>query len=131
VQIERMGLGQPCLIDGDSTQLQIALVNLLRNSLEALEQQPPVRRLRVSLEQHSDQAFLQIEDNGPGFPALPDLLEPLQTSRREGSGLGLFVVTTTLENHKGSIELGRSSLGGAAVTLRLPLAAADGLPSSG
>ena len=75
--------------------------------------------------------MLRIEDNGPGFPALPDLLEPLQTSRREGSGLGLFVVSTTLENHRGSIELGRSSLGGAAVTLRLPLATPGGLPSSG
>jgi C4-dicarboxylate-specific signal transduction histidine kinase len=131
VQIEREGLEQPCLIDGDSTQLQIALVNLLRNSLEALEQQPPARRLRICLEQQSDQALLRIEDNGPGFPALPDLLEPLQTSRREGSGLGLFVVSTTLENHRGSIELGRSSLGGAAVTLRLPLATPGGLPSSG
>lgn len=131
VQIEREGLEQTCLIKGDSTQLQIALVNLLRNSLEALQQQPSERRLRITLEQQHGQALLQIEDNGPGFPDLPDLLEPLQTSRREGSGLGLFVVQTTLENHKGSIALGRASLGGALVVLRLPLAPAGELPSSG
>ena len=131
VQVEPEGLDQPCLIDGDSAQLQIALVNLLRNSLEALEQQPLERHLRLCLEQHNDQALLKIEDNGPGFPALPDLLEPLETSRREGSGLGLFVVQTTLENHNGTVELGRSNLGGAAVTLRLPLAPGGELPSSG
>lgn len=131
VQVEREGLEQTCLIEGDSAQLQIALVNLLRNSLEALQQQPSERRLRITLEQQHGQALLQIEDNGPGFPDLPDLLEPLQTSRREGSGLGLFVVQTTLENHKGSLELGRASLGGASVVLRLPLAPAGKLPSSG
>lgn len=111
VQIEREGLEQPCLIDGDSTQLQIALVNLLRNSIEALEQQPPVRHLRISLKQQNNKALLRIEDNGPGFPALPDLREPLQTSRHEGSGLGLFVVSTTLKNHRGGIELGLPSSG--------------------
>lgn len=123
------GLEQPCPIHGDSAQLQIAIVNLLRNSLEALQLQPGGRQLQLRLEQRDGQAQLTIEDNGPGFPPLDDLLDPLQTNRPEGSGLGLFVVKTTLENHRGSIALGRAAIGGASVQLSLPLQQA--VPRSG
>ena len=128
VAVMTEGLDAACPIEGDSAQLQIAIVNLLRNSLEALQTSPRQRQIRVRLIQQPPQARLEIDDNGPGFPALPDLLEPLQTARRDGSGLGLFVVQTTLDNHRGSVELGQSQLGGARVVLNLPLSA---LPSSG
>lgn len=128
VEVITEGLDGPCPIEGDSAQLQIAIVNLLRNCSEALETIPLERQIRVRLTRQPPQARLEIEDNGPGFPAVPDLLEPLQTARRDGSGLGLFVVQTTLENHSGRVELGRSALGGARVVLHLPL---RDLPSSG
>ena len=73
--------------------------------------------------------MLRVADNGPGFPPQQDWLAPLQSNRPEGSGLGLFVVQTTMENHHGSVSLGRSSLGGALVTLTLPRC--DDLPTSG
>lgn len=129
IELHSTGLEQPCPIHGDSAQLQIAIVNLLRNSLEALQLQAGARQLELRLEQRDGQALLSIEDNGPGFPPLEDLLDPLQTNRPEGSGLGLFVVRTTLENHRGSITLGQSAIGGASVRMSLPLQ--QGLPSSG
>lgn len=47
------------------------------------------------------------------------------------SGLGLFVVRTTLTNHHGSLQISRSSsLGGAEVSMRLPLAAAHNYQES-
>lgn len=120
VEVASEGLDSACPIQGDAAQLQIAIVNVVRNSLEALQQRPTDRRIQLRLTASAEQVVLQIDDNGPGFPAIPDLLEPLQSGRRDGSGLGLFVVQTTLSNHHGSIELGRSDLGGAAVLLRLP-----------
>ncbi len=129
IAVSCTGLEHPCPIHGDSAQLQIAIVNLLRNSLEALEQQVGARQLQLRLEQHEGRAQLTIEDNGPGFPPLDDLLDPLQTHRPDGSGLGLFVVRTTLEHHRGSIALGQAAIGGASVRLSLPLQ--NGIPRSG
>ena len=49
-------------------------------------------------------------------------LGPLETSKPQGSGLGLFVVRTTMDNHRGTMDIGRSALGGAEVRLRFPKA---------
>lgn len=131
------GLEQPCAVVGDAAQLQIAVVNLLRNSLEALQQSPSPRRLAVELSCTDGQAELRIDDSGPGFAAAFDPLEVLASTRPQGCGLGLFVVQTTLEHHRGVLSLGRSSgLGGASVRVRLPLALApepapSDLPSTG
>ena len=123
LELSSTGLDQPCAVNGDSAQLQIAIVNLLRNSLEILQGQPLPRRIMVTLQQASGEVLLSIADNGPGFADGRDLLEPLQSNRAEGTGLGLFVVQTTLENHGGSVRLGSSSMGGALVELKLPLLA--------
>ena len=132
VSTTREGLEQVCVVMGDSAQLQIAVVNLLRNSLEALQQVQPPRRLAVRLRMAGGLAVLTVEDSGPGFEPGFEPLEVLESTRPQGSGLGLFVVQTTLEHHRGSITLGRSSLGGASVTLKLPLApTGSDLPTTG
>ena len=121
VRLSSTGLDSPCWIEGDSAQLQIAIVNLLRNSVEALQGQRGPRRIALQLHTMADEAVLQIEDNGPGLPTRTDLLQPLSSAQPKGSGLGLFVVQTTMDNHGGRLSLGRSArLGGAAVTLVLP-----------
>ena len=131
IAVSSLGLEATCSVLGDSAQLQIAICNVLRNSIEALQGQSGERRIIVSLEACAGQALLRVDDNGPGFPPLDNLLDPLQTSRPDGSGLGLFVVQTTLDNHRGSITLGRSHLGGAQVVLMLPLSAPTSIPTSG
>lgn len=131
VALSTRGLASSCTVLGDSAQLQIAIVNVLRNSVEALQAQAGERQITVRLESHDGQVLLQIADNGPGFPPLDNLLEPLQSSRPDGSGLGLFVVQTTLEHHHGTVTLGRSDLGGALVELALPAPPPEVLPNSG
>ena len=130
VQLDSVGLDQPCWIEGDSAQLQIAVVNVLRNGIEALQPQAEPRRLVLKLQSTGDGAHLQIEDNGPGLPPRSDLIEPLSSAQPKGSGLGLFVVQTTMDNHGGRLILGRSTeLGGASLTLIFPWRHA--LPSNG
>jgi signal transduction histidine kinase len=118
------GLDNPCGIQGDASQLQMAINNLIRNALEAMQSQgssQAVGQLAVTLRQESDQAVLTIADSGPGFPPGASEL-PLTSTKPEGSGLGLFVVRTTLEHHNGQLKIGRSSeLGGAEVQLLLPM----------
>ncbi len=160
VEVISEGLEQPAPIQGDAAQIQIAVVNLLRNAQEALDSQPGGGRILVTLE-HRDRSGaeadkeaaseteaeagegggtracvrLSIEDNGPGFADPDAALNPLETGKARGSGLGLFVVRTTMDNHNGRMHLARSTrLGGAAVQLEFPLettsSASGGLPAT-
>lgn len=126
IEVRCNGLQRPCRIAGDSDQLQVAVSNLLRNAREALEAMAPEqRRLELTLETTEDQVVLTVADSGPGFD--PDVLEslPLATTKPDGTGLGLFVVQTTVDNHGGRLQFGRCSrLGGAQVRLELPRPAA-------
>jgi signal transduction histidine kinase len=124
VEIETQGIEQPAPIEGDGAQLRIALANLIRNAVEALARQPSHRRLiRITLQVAPSAVHLKVADSGPGFPA--EILNQasredalLHTDKAAGSGIGLYVVSTTMENHKGTITLGRSeALGGAEVCL--------------
>jgi PAS domain S-box-containing protein len=121
VEVERIGLTRPCLIEGDEAQLQISISNVLRNAIQAIEAQgDPQRRIRVELHSHHDWVELAVGDSGPGFGNGPPDATLLRSSKAEGTGLGLYVVRTTLDNHGGTIDFGPSSLGGAEVRLRFP-----------
>jgi C4-dicarboxylate-specific signal transduction histidine kinase len=128
---------QPAWIDGDPVQIQIAIVNLLRNAAEALRDAAvPDPWISLSLRAEGEQWCLSVDDNGPGLP--PALLDdtPLQTTKSSGSGLGLFVVRTTMENHHGALRCGTSVWGGAALQLLFPAKPGPGrldqaLPTTG
>ncbi|TVS06368.1 MAG: PAS domain S-box protein [Cyanobium sp. PLM2.Bin73] len=127
VTLEQSGLDQPHWLLGDGAQLQIAVANLVRNAVEALEQAGVKRPLvRLSLERRPDAdgrewLELRIADNGSGFSEHQRDQLLLASTKAGGSGIGLFVATTAVENHGGQLQLGRSpDLGGAEVLVRLP-----------
>jgi PAS domain S-box-containing protein len=125
--VQCSGLDQPRWLQGDASQLQMALSNLIRNAVEALSQGGVAEpRLRLSLERCTDPhgstwLELRLADNGPGFADLQLEQLLLASTKPQGSGLGLFVVNAAVQIHGGSVHLGRSvELGGAEVLLRLP-----------
>jgi C4-dicarboxylate-specific signal transduction histidine kinase len=120
VEVVRDGVAEAAWIAGDADQLQVAVSNLVRNALEALRGSPHPRRILVDLHRGPDAVQLRIGDSGPGIPE--GVIEglPLITTKPDGSGIGLFVVRTTVDNHGGTLHFGRSRLGGAEVLLVLP-----------
>lgn len=126
VKLEVRGLGPapPAELQGDAVQLQMAVSNLLRNGIEAAaEMAPGQRKVLLTLAAHADELVVEVADSGPGFGFEPSGETVLQSSKPTGSGLGLFVVRTTLEHHRGRISFGRCpALGGARVRLHLPVA---------
>jgi signal transduction histidine kinase len=121
IELSTAGLDHPCLIQGDDEQLQLAITNLLRNSVEALAETKPERReIAVHLATPGGAVELIIGDSGPGWPADGPAEVPLTTTKKAGTGIGLYVVRTAMDNHRGGIVFGRSPLGGAEVRLRFP-----------
>ena len=107
-------------VKGDPGRLELALLNLLRNALQASEQ-----RLQVRLSQQHGQLRIDIDDDGPGLPEASheQLLEPFFTTKPpgEGTGLGLAIVNTIAEEHGGQLVLDSSPLGGCRASLLLPI----------
>ena len=93
--------------------------NLLENS-----RQHGATRAWIDLGREGDRVVIGFSDNGPGIPAAnrPRIFTPFFTTRREqgGTGLGLGIVKSILEAHKGDIELADSEIG-TAFTLTLPV----------
>ena len=108
-------------VDVDDSRLELALLNLLRNALQAARTE-----LRLSTKSDSNWLYLHIDDDGPGLPDAPveQLLEPFFTTKSpgEGTGLGLAIVSSVAEEHHGELLLGHSELGGCSASIRLPLA---------
>jgi PAS domain S-box-containing protein len=108
---------------GDADQIQIALTNLLKNAIEAVGELPKGRPRRVAVAVRSRKKCpeLVVEDSGPGLTTaeIKELL--LRSTKPNGSGLGLFIVQTTMENHGGQLEIGGSKLGGAEFRMVFPV----------
>jgi signal transduction histidine kinase len=110
----------------DNDRLQRVIINLVENAVQALAQDRAVTDPRIVLRTRSlsDALELQIEDNGPGIPPenLAKVFEPLFTTKRMGTGLGLPTVKQIVEQHSGTIIL-ESTLGEfTRAVIRLPLA---------
>jgi len=106
-------------------QLQVALINLLKNGLDALAGQTrsenaPPPSVGITLNEQDDQWTIDVDDNGPGLSQ--DLLGsmPLSTSKPDGSGLGLFIVRTAVESHQGELTLTTNAWGGLKARINLP-----------
>ncbi|MCE7873816.1 sensor histidine kinase [bacterium CPR1] len=115
-----LDLGEVERIDVDADQVLRLFENLLLNASQAVGGQG---RVRVSLREKGAWLEVRVEDSGPGVPGSmrERIFEPLVTTRRGGTGLGLAVCRRTVDAHGGSIHVEQSSqLGGAAFVVRLP-----------
>jgi two-component system sensor histidine kinase RegB len=101
--------------------LKQTIYNVLDNALEASP-----GWVGIDAARDGDELVLTVSDAGPGFAPgmLAQLGKPYQSSKgRPGGGLGLFLVVNVARTLGGSVAAHNRPEGGAAVTLRLPLAA--------
>jgi two-component system sensor histidine kinase HydH len=110
------------VVNGDPEKLHQMMLNLILNAIQASSEG---QSIRVSL-QHSGKgkAVLTISDSGEGIPAdaLGQIFDPFFTTKASGTGLGLAVVKTIVENHNGEIRIDSTPGEGTTVIVEVPLA---------
>ncbi len=126
IRLEKYLAEEEIVLPADRIQIEQVILNLVTNAIQALEQRPEGRRIRIETRTDGENAVLVVEDNGPGVPPEIELrlFEPFQTSKAmdEGTGLGLSLCRQFARHHEGDIRHERSQLGGAKFLVRLPLA---------
>lgn len=111
---------------GDRDQLYRALMNLIKNAVEALTDHAPGGTVRVSAEQSDACVTIDVADTGPGLPmrVREHLFEAfVGTARVGGTGLGLAIARDLAKNHGGDLQLLRSDPTGTVFRMTLPVAA--------
>ena len=104
----------------DPDLLDQALINLVRNAMEALSD-VPAGRIALSGRQHPDgRIVIAVVDNGPGIAAeqRDRIFVPFFTTKRQGSGVGLTLVRQIATAHGAAVDVSPTPGGGATVSLR-------------
>lgn len=113
--------GDEITIEGRAARIQQALLNLAINARDAM---PGGGAIQVALSVEKNEAVLSVHDSGTGIPASvrAKLFTPFFTTKgAQGSGLGLNVVKTVVEEHHGQIAVESEPEQGTTFSLRLPL----------
>lgn len=107
------------MIRGDRTKLMQVILNLLKNSIEAIDIDAPEKRISVELLLQDNVLQLIIKDTGKGFDSVTaaSLFDRGFTTKNTGTGLGLYNCRSIIESHAGAIHINSEGPGLGATTL--------------
>jgi C4-dicarboxylate-specific signal transduction histidine kinase len=120
VELEVQITGANLVVRADPQQIEQVLINLLKNSAEALAGRDGGRVLLRGARDDHGKVLIQVIDNGPGIDAahLDDIFLPFFTTKRTGSGVGLSVSRQIMALNKGMLTVKSAPGAGSEFTLR-------------
>jgi len=119
-----------CFVNGSANHLEQVLVNLIINSLDAIqerkEMEPSIKgEIKINVQSISDKVYIHLIDNGKGIDEKIQnkIFDPFFTSKEvgKGTGLGLSVSFTLIKKHNGKIQFSSKSGKGTEFVIELPL----------
>jgi signal transduction histidine kinase len=105
------------------------VLNLVLNALDAATMSSGVRRVSVETAALDTHAELVVRDTGPGLSAESQerVFESFFTTKAHGTGMGLVIVRSITERHRGNVQVENGEQGGAVFRVRLPALADRGV----
>ena len=100
-------------------------MNLIKNSIEAIEYKKQKDhdlqgKISVEIVKNNEYIVIKMLDNGSGFNDIKNITKPYYTTKKQGTGLGLPIVTKIINEHKGDIAFLRNP-NGAEIEISLPI----------
>ena len=116
------------LVEADDWEIELALLNLLKNSADAFTEIHPAMRdededvIRIRIEDHEDTWWIRVIDNAKLVDEsfTEQFFQKLETTKSHGLGLGLSIVSSLAERHAGRVWAEPNPGRGAIVTIELP-----------
>jgi PAS domain S-box-containing protein len=112
-------------VEGDPTQIQQVLINLVRNAFDAMRDAPASRRVMdIATDCNGDGTIgVAVRDYGSGISETTRerLFEQFFTTKGDGLGMGLAIVRSIIEAHGGTVAAENANGGGARFYFRLPI----------
>ncbi len=122
--VEKKLAPEPLIVCADAVQIEQALINLIRNALDAMRSRAALeRRLQIRTGVNTaGMVFITVEDSGPGIkPAVMEqLFDAFYTTKESGMGMGLAITQTIIEDHHGKIYAESWPGRGSVFTIELP-----------
>ncbi len=111
-------------INGDAEQLYRVFLNLIKNSIEAInEKKQKDKNLQgkiiVEIIRNNEYIVIKMLDNGTGFNDIKNITKPYYTTKKDGTGLGLPIVSKIINEHNGDINFIKKT-NGATIEIYLP-----------
>lgn len=121
IKVEKYYGTDICEILVDKEKLKIAFLNIIVNSIEAMQKDTGI--LKIRSRKQGDKCIIDIEDNGVGMDeeTIQKLYEPYFTNKLKGNGLGLTNTQNIILNHKGNINVQSKKDAGSTFTISLAL----------
>jgi signal transduction histidine kinase len=112
------------IVKGNDKRLQQVILNVLLNALQAVETRG---RIEISLSKRENQAEIKIADNGCGIESkdLKEITKPFFTRKTQGSGLGLSIVNSIVDEHRGLLNIASNLGRGTSVSISIPIESAE------
>ncbi len=92
-------------IDGFKQEIRQVLLNILLNSIDALQNEKKEKRIHVRAQVVEGKTIISISNNGPMIPknTITEIFKPFVTHKKTGTGIGLYVCRQIIEKHHGDI----------------------------
>lgn len=107
------------VINADRTRLMQVILNILKNSIEAIDINSAEKKISMSVNACEKEMILEIEDTGHGFDQATgrQIFERGFTTKASGSGIGLDNCRAIIESHDGTITITSNGFGRGATTI--------------
>ncbi|WP_439555985.1 sensor histidine kinase [Dyadobacter sp.] len=101
------------VIKGDRTKLMQVILNILKNSIEAIDTDASVKTISIEVSGTEDSVQLVVSDSGKGFDeqTAKHLFDRGYTTKSSGTGLGLYNCKAIIESHGGTISMASNGAG--------------------